>query len=214
MDGDVAVQRQLQAGGTKLRFEVGKAIAKLTQEALQVARSAAPTARTRAGINAYGYGFESNDAPRGRGVPKVMTLSVQAVQQANRAGSVATMISNEYYLGRFRETGFSDQVEVRAHTRRAKGRKTWTRPKHVQTIYKSFLKSGITRLGEMSHKAKGYGWNDRQLRLLVKGGQISVDFYKRRHKVRQHRFFSYAEETVMPKFEAAIQEAIRKGMAG
>lgn len=213
LDGDVESQRKLQENGANVRFAVGKAIAKLTREGLQIARSGAPTARTRAGVNAYGYGFEANGIPRGRGIPRWLTRSVTRVAEVNRSGGVSSIITNEYYLGRFRETGFDGTVEVKAHTRRAKGRKNWTRPKHIQTAYRSFAKSGVTNLGEMAAKAKSQGWNDRKLRLLTRGGQVAVDFYKRRHKVRQARFFSLAEEAIAPKFESAIREAMKEGLA-
>lgn len=212
---DAETSRLLEKSGSSVRDNVTAALAGLTRQLVSEARAAAPTARTAAGVQAYGVEQDNawNEKASGSGMPRAMLDSIARTMQMASQGQLVTLIANTYYLGRFREEGFSGTVDVRAHTRRAPGRKGWGRSGSVAKMYASFRKSGITSKGEMAKKARGYGWTDRNVRLLVSGGQVAVDFKKgRRHRVAKRPFMPNVAD-VDARLRSAVDRAIKEGLS-
>jgi hypothetical protein len=209
---DAATLRYLETRGSRVRDAATSALVRVTREALNAARSAAPTARTAAGVMAYGTEQENkwNERGSGSGMPREMSETITRTLYLNAKGALTTTIANTYYLGRFREEGFSGEVDVRAHTRRAKGRKSWALRSGFRKAVKA-LAGGETSDRAIASKAKAAGWNDRAIRLIYKGGQVAVDFHKRKHRVRRTQFMPN-EADMGARLKAVADAALREAL--
>ncbi|MEY2669211.1 MAG: hypothetical protein RJA59_1849, partial [Pseudomonadota bacterium] len=123
--GDEETAKMLGRQGSRLRDNVTRALVAETARTLADIRAGAPTKRSAEGVKAYGT--EQPDRPSGSGVPRAMLDVITRTSMLASKGELATVIANTYYLARFREEGFDGTVDVRAHTRRARGRKGWAR---------------------------------------------------------------------------------------
>jgi len=208
---DADTVRLLARQGSRLRDNVTAALARVTARVVAETRAAAPSARSAEGIKSYGTEQPDRAPANGRGIPRAMLDVITRSEILAARGELATVVSNEYYLARFRDVGFSGTVDVRAHTRRAPGRKGWGRSGFVGKFYSASTKKG-NRLRDTLALARKDGMGARNMRLLAKGGQVAVDFKKgRRHSIKRTPFFP-TEAEVDARVKPEIDRAVREGL--
>lgn len=211
---DEEFQRRLIRARTEERNAIGQIIRDATEYVYAAVASKAPTARVREGIGRYGWGYEGGP-PMGRGIPKKLTLEVARVLQENQHG-IATILTNNYYLGRFWDTGFSGSVQVKYHAR--KGRKTkggaarkgWGMSYKDNKARRALREQYGKRYGQWRENAAAMGIGKHKIEHLIYGrGRIPVEAHKRKHRVPWRPWFDGTIDSVHSRIGPMIDRKVQ-----